>query len=279
MEGEIVNSYEEKQERRKARYEELAEKAEARSNAAFDGAREAVAGIPLGQPILVDHYSARRHRAALKRQDQRMRKGLEESKKAEHYRGKAAGMAYAGISADDPEALEKLEDKVESAERLREVLKAVNAAWRKAGRPKQGSVAFLDWVKSLDEHDQKSVAFVIKRYSWPEIYPEPVPSYALSNMGANIRRMKKRAESIDAEADRPEVEPITGDGWTCFEDRDENRVCFKFDARTSKETYKILRRWGFVWSRTNDRFQRKLNTSGRSAAEAVGDHLERGGWK
>lgn len=94
------------------------------------------------------------------------------------------------------------------------------------------------------------------------------------------KRRERYEELADkAEAEAPEIEPIKGDGWTCFEDRDENRVCFKFDARTSKETYKLLRSSGFVWSRSLSRFQRQNNGAGRMWAEHVRDHLEKEGWK
>lgn len=71
------------------RYTEWGQKADARSEAAYDGARAAVDGIPMGQPILVGHHSERRHRAALARHDARMDRFVAERKKAEHHRGKA----------------------------------------------------------------------------------------------------------------------------------------------------------------------------------------------
>lgn len=58
------------QERAKAkaeRYEEWADKARQRSDEAFERSNNAVAGIPLGQPILVGHHSEGMHRAAIKK--------------------------------------------------------------------------------------------------------------------------------------------------------------------------------------------------------------------
>ena len=48
-----------------------------------------VTGIPFGQPILVGHHSERAHRKVLERADNAMRKGIEESKKADNYRARA----------------------------------------------------------------------------------------------------------------------------------------------------------------------------------------------
>ena len=68
-----MNEYEAKLEARKDRLERASERATQASEAAFNASREATAGIPFGQPILVDHYSANRHRAALRRSDNALR--------------------------------------------------------------------------------------------------------------------------------------------------------------------------------------------------------------
>jgi hypothetical protein len=90
-------SFAEREEAKRARaservgvYEERAEKAHERSDAAYKRTRAIGDSIPLGQPILVDHYSAPRHRAAIKRMDSGMRKAIEEDQKAKHYEHKAA---------------------------------------------------------------------------------------------------------------------------------------------------------------------------------------------
>ncbi len=73
-----------------------AESADKRAMVEFDKARDSVAGIPMGQPILVDHYSAKRHRSALARQDGAMRRGVEAADKAtEHGRKAKAQAAWA----------------------------------------------------------------------------------------------------------------------------------------------------------------------------------------
>lgn len=84
--------YEERQKARRERLEEGAERAEQESARRFQGARDSVAGIPPGQPILVGHHSEGRHGAALRRHDQNMRKGVEAGKKAsERPPARAAG--------------------------------------------------------------------------------------------------------------------------------------------------------------------------------------------
>lgn len=82
-------SRQEKKAARVTRYEELAQKAEQRSGAAYARSDEAVRHIPSGQPILVGHHSEKRHRAALERSHNAMRQSIAESDKADHYRRKA----------------------------------------------------------------------------------------------------------------------------------------------------------------------------------------------
>ena len=103
-----MNEYEQRQEERKARYLELAEKADRASETASGRATGILSVIPAGQPILVGHHSERRHRRDLATVDRQMRKSIDETNKADHYREKAAGVGKAGISSDDPEAVVKL---------------------------------------------------------------------------------------------------------------------------------------------------------------------------
>jgi hypothetical protein len=72
------------------RLDERSDNARVRASAAFSRANNAVAGIPLGQPILVGHHSERRHRAALARSDSAMRTGCEEADKARSLSARAA---------------------------------------------------------------------------------------------------------------------------------------------------------------------------------------------
>lgn len=65
-------------------YADRAGRAEARSDAAYQRARSAVAGIEPGQPILVGHHSERHHRRAHERHDTAMRAAIDERSKASH---------------------------------------------------------------------------------------------------------------------------------------------------------------------------------------------------
>ena len=117
-----------RRERKEARLQKRLDWAETRDSkaaGAFEGARQSVAGIPFGQPILVGHHSERRHRAAIKRHDQRMRAGCDSTEMAERHRSKADGIARqleTSIFSDDADALERLAEKIADLEQIRGAL-------------------------------------------------------------------------------------------------------------------------------------------------------------
>ena len=117
------------QERAKAkaeRYEEWADKARQRSDEAFERSNNAVAGIPLGQPILVGHHSEGMHRAAIKKSWAAMDKSVEESKKAEAHESKAEYWERMAdkIDLSMPESIEFYEHKMEVAKEYHEGVKS-----------------------------------------------------------------------------------------------------------------------------------------------------------
>ena len=67
----------ERLERRAERREEWADSRERKADAAMDASRQAVEGIPFGQPILVGHHSERSHRKALQRSQDKAFESLE----------------------------------------------------------------------------------------------------------------------------------------------------------------------------------------------------------
>ena len=123
-----MNSYEEKQEAKRQRLLEAAAKAEVASNAAYKRAHTIADGIPFGQPILVGHHSERHHRADLKRINNEYRKSIEQSDRAADLQRRAENVGTGGISSDDPDAILKLQEKIEGLERTREHMKQVNKA-------------------------------------------------------------------------------------------------------------------------------------------------------
>ena len=123
-----MNSYEEKQEARRARYEEKASRLRDEAHRLHDQAHEMASAIPFGQPILVGHHSEGWDRRYRDRIHNTFGKAFATMDKADYYEEKAAKVGSGGISSDDPDALDKLNDKLETLRRRHEFMKAANAA-------------------------------------------------------------------------------------------------------------------------------------------------------
>lgn len=245
-----MNSYEWKQEARRQRLAQRAERATQEGERSLKSADAAVAGIPFGQPILVGHHSEKRHRRALERCDSRMRAGFARLKDAEELARRAAAVGTAGISQDDPDAVEKLGEKVEQLEARRDRMKQINTAFRKAKGTK-------GWTQGLDLTD-KEAEQIGRNLSW--IYKVPFPPYALTNIGARIRQAKQRAQQIAHRPTQDSTEVVNG--VTITADTTENRLILTYPRRLTTEEYKAVRRAGFVWSRTRGSFVRMLGMGG-----------------
>jgi hypothetical protein len=141
-----------------------------------------------------------------------------------------------GISSDDPGAVEKLEAKLAELEAKRTAYKDHNKRARKEGK-------------------------------------DPLPRYVLTNLGANIRRVKGRIAELEKAAERPAAEPITGDGWTIEECPADNRLRVIFDEKPPRETWRLMRRYGFRWAPSVGAWQRHLNDGARYAAQCVAREL------
>lgn len=248
-----MNSYEAKQEARRERLERAADRARDESTHAHERARDAVAGIPFGQPILVGHHSEKRHRRALERHDNAMRKACELSDKARDLEARAAAVGTAGISSDDPDAVAKLEDKRTDLERRRDAMKTVNAYYKRHKSFDGIEAAHPDVPADVIQEGKTNIRV------WLGVYAAPFPTYALSNIGARIRDAAKRAEHIEKVA---EMEPSTETVGlaTVSVDPEDNRVSIAFPSRLTKPDYQMVRSAGFVWSPSRGAFVRKLST-------------------
>lgn len=117
--------YEERKERKIERYQELAEKSREDSKQHYKHYENMSAGVPFGQPILVDHYSANTMKNRYKKMNDAIDKSIEADKKAKYYEDKIDTIENnKSISLDDPQATAKLQDKLERLENERKNIKA-----------------------------------------------------------------------------------------------------------------------------------------------------------
>lgn len=118
-----MNTYEQKVQEKRERYADLAVRKRQESDAAYQKSRAISDMIPFGQPILVGHHSERGHRRDIEKINSNMRKSIELSEIAGYYEKKAENYGENGISSEDPEALDKLKEKLAAAVKEHEIMK------------------------------------------------------------------------------------------------------------------------------------------------------------
>ena len=259
-----MNKYEQKQEDRRERFQDRAEKAATESDALYSAARKRGEAIPFGQPILIGHHSERRDRNFRAGINRMTEKSFELSDKAKYYEQKAASVGTGGISSDDPDALVKLRAELAECEADQERMKAANKAIRTGKTPDKQVPALV--ALGFSESTAQSL---IKGDFCGRV---GFPTYKLSNNNANMTRIKKRIQELEARRSREMVE-VESEGYTYREDTEENRVMFVFDGKPSQEVRDLLKRNAFKWSPSRNAWVRQLTGSGIYAGQTVREGL------
>ena len=102
---------------------------------------------------------------------------MEEWRQIQGLLDKIRGTGMGGISADEPDAVDKLKAKLERLEAFQDKVKAVNAYYRKR--------KMLDGCPDLSAEEIEKLRTEMAR-SW-RAQPKPYEGYALSNNNASIR--------------------------------------------------------------------------------------------
>jgi hypothetical protein len=161
------------------------------------------------------------------------------------------------IMSGDSDAVERLKEKIEAAEKLQAEMKAVNAAHK----------AFLKNPASLDasllsDALKAKIRAYKPQYSWE---PHPIAPFEMTNNNANIRRMKGRLvevgrnqaiEATEAEGEHARMEDCPAD----------NRVRLFFPGKPSPEVRDRLKASGFRWTPTLGCWQAYRHEHTRQAA-------------
>jgi hypothetical protein len=250
------NRHEQRQEGRRQRLLDRAERRTAESNRRYRQFKSMSDCIPFGQPILVGHHSEKRDRAFRKRMCANMDKACELHKEAGELRGRAEAVGTGGISSDDPEAVTKLREQLAAAEAEQAKMVKANACLRRkddAGLQAMGYTAAE--IAALKQPD------MCGRVGYAD--------YMTKNNGANIRRLKERIATLALNQSRPTVEIEYTGGVTYREDSEENRVMIVFPGKPDAGTRQQLKGAGLRWSPTNGAWQRLLNNAGRYAAKGA----------
>ena len=175
---------------------------------------------------------------------------MEEWQQIQGLLAKIRSTGMGGISADDPEAVAKLKEKVERLEQDQEKMKAVNAYYRKHRT--------LDGCPQLTpvEAEQRKAAMA---RNW-RADPKPYESYLLTNNNANIRQTKKRIEKLSAKKET-EFEGWAFEGGEVKMDVQSNRLQVFFHEKPDRDTCSAMRHGGFRWAPSVGAWQRQLTNN------------------
>ena len=163
-----------------------------------------------------------------------------------------------GISADDPQAVQKLEKKLESLEKSQETMKAVNAYYRKHKT--------LDGCPHLSSEQLEKLKADMAS-SW-HLGDKPFATWALSNNSAEIRRMKDRIKSLSQQKEIGFV-GWEFDGGKVEANTEANRLQIFFEDKPDEATREALKNNGFRWSPKVGAWQRQLTSNAYYAADYV----------
>jgi DNA repair exonuclease SbcCD ATPase subunit len=234
--------------RRQARAERLrgwADKRQEKAEADLSRADEMSSVIPLGQPILVGHHSERRDRNYRDRIDRTTERGVGHARKADGMRSRADGIEAQlerSIYDDDPDAVERLEERIAELEAERERIRAYNASCRRAA--KTGGKGDLSL---LTEPGRAEVATLVRVAGYQLGPGWAMPPYKLANLSGNIRRNRERLAALKAKTGRAVASAEAG--GLLIEDVAGGYCRVTFAERPDRAVLDALKGAGFRWSK------------------------------
>jgi hypothetical protein len=226
----------ERLERKLEKREQWGTKAHARSAQAYEGVRRIADGIPFGQPILVGHHSEQRARRDAERIRGGMDRSVAEGNLARHHESKAAGLAHQlerSIFDDDPDALDRLKEKISGLEANCQRMTQANKLWRKGGHPAVAGAFGATLAAAAAE-------VMAQGYSWIK------SPFNLTSDRAEIRRCKTRIAAIEAQRVRAAQAEAAG-GVTLAIATGVDWVTITFVQKPDRTVLEALKAAGFRW--------------------------------
>ena len=169
-----------------------------------------------------------------------------------------------GISADDPQALEKLKAKVEKLKKHQELMKAANAAIRMKDKAKdkaKGDAKLEELGYTPEEIKQLREPDYCGRIGYP--------AFELSNNNANIRRYEARIKELEKRAAEPAQEGWEFDGGRVVVNAEMNRLQIVFDGKPDEAIRAELKAEGFRWAPSQKAWQRQLTDNALRAVRRI----------
>jgi hypothetical protein len=253
--------------RLRARAERVQVEADRRGHKAL-----AMSRVMQGEPIKVGHHSEGRHRRDIDRMDRDMHAAATGTREAQALKNRAnAAEDNRAISADDPDAVDKLRAKLDALELDHNTQKRINAVVR--SNPKnEVNVAKLAKLSALGLSEGTA-----RKLFEPDFCGRiGVPSYVGQNRSANMKRIRDRIAIIEQNAAKraaPGGSTTTcthsGSWWNIIEhpDDESGRIWWTFDRKPSRAICKAMRGGGWRWSPQRVAWIRHLHNGSRYAID------------
>ena len=168
------------------------------------------------------------------------------------------------IQSGDPDALQKLRNKLEKRQHLQEKMKAANAAIRLkdtfAGDERLSELGF-----SAQEIQELRTPDFCGRVGYP--------AWQLSNNNAEIRRLTARIKELEEVKTAPVAEPEQHDGFQVVENTEAMRLQIIFEDKPDADTRALLKSEGFRWAPSQGAWQRQLTDNARRALARIINQL------
>ena len=167
------------------------------------------------------------------------------------------------IKSDDKDAVEKLQEKLDSLLKKQEQMKAVNAYYRKHKT--------LDGCPDLSSEDIERLKQAMKA-DW-HYQDKPYLSFELSNNNQNIHATKARLERLKA-AKEKETTDYDTEHFKVVENTEMMRLQLFFDGKPDVEIREAVKRNGFKWSPKNKCWQRQLTGNAKYSLKCLIKQLD-----
>lgn len=254
------NAFERKRQERAARFSVMADKARNASASAYKRSDDLSQRFWGGQPILVGHHSEKGARRDQAKMHDAMRQSIALDKKADYYEQRAQSVASnTAIFSDDPNAAEKLAEKIERLESRQSLMREANKLVRKNDVEGLLNMGFSEpaAVKLMQPDFAGRLGFA---------------DYMLTNNSANIRRLKQRLTNEQAKAAK-QGEELEINGVKIVENMEDNRTQIFFPFKPSEAVRKQLKSNGFRWSPNSGAWQRHISNAAIHYAKQIAQNF------
>ncbi len=258
----MKHNFEERRNNRINYAHQKAAKSKAEADRLYNASNDMASVIPPGQPILIGHHSEKGDRRYRERMRNLFGQSVAQRDKADYYTEKAETIENNNaIFSDDPEALDKLTEKLKTLQELQAFMKAANRCIKKKDK-----AAFLKLNHATEPMWEKlTTPDYVNRTGFP--------SYKLTNNNANIRRIADRITALK-KLENKQVVDKTVNGVRIYENKEANRLQLIFNDKPSDEVRKQLKSSGFRWSPSEGAWQRHISPNALYSAESIVRNLK-----